>query len=394
MIEPTNTSELDPIRALLQEQKPKKAELELKSILKQQPNNIQSLRLLAVAYKNQTKVDKYLKALKKTYEVSRDISDFELFVYELQKNKAFDNAAKLKSQALESDEYKEKLINLLRNKNVIALNNHNFYLSYKLHDVKLRLRKLADSLGDLSKKEASQLQWFIENLFNHKAYKTILNSFLHRPSYLVYPGISQSPFPSTEGLIKGGNISEFLSSIRNEVLSIMENHQAEPYVKVSSEVSKDMGQLKGSMQWSSITIYEGGKLKNKDGERLFNLLEEQFNLANCAPMSPEVVISVLKPKAKIPPHYGLSNIKQTLHIPISIPEGDVKIKVCGMEKSWNEAEPLVFDDSFLHEAWNNTNESRVVLIADIWHPDLTENERVFLTKAMPLIDQWHKETAL
>ena len=45
-----------------------------------------------------------------------------------------------------------------------------------------------------------------------------------------------------------------------------------------------------------------------------------------------------------------------------------------------EGEPFVFDDSFEHEAWNkDDNHSRIVLIFDIWHPDLTPKEVKFLT---------------
>lgn len=40
---------------------------------------------------------------------------------------------------------------------------------------------------------------------------------------------------------------------------------------------------------------------------------------------------------------------------------------------------MVFDDSFQHEAWNdNAEQPRLVLIFDIWHPDLTPSEVKFL----------------
>ena len=39
----------------------------------------------------------------------------------------------------------------------------------------------------------------------------------------------------------------------------------------------------------------------------------------------------------------------------------------------------VFDDSFLHEAWHNGTETRVILIADFWHKDLSDLEVKFLS---------------
>lgn len=42
----------------------------------------------------------------------------------------------------------------------------------------------------------------------------------------------------------------------------------------------------------------------------------------------------------------------------------------------------MFDDSFLHEAWHDGKETRVILIADFWHPDLTNVEIKFLSFLM------------
>lgn len=44
-----------------------------------------------------------------------------------------------------------------------------------------------------------------------------------------------------------------------------------------------------------------------------------------------------------------------------------------------EGECVVFDDSFEHEAWNNSEEERrICLIVDLWHPDLTKQEITLL----------------
>jgi len=41
-------------------------------------------------------------------------------------------------------------------------------------------------------------------------------------------------------------------------------------------------------------------------------------------------------------------------------------------------EAFVWDHSYEHEAWHEGPETRVVLIVDIWHPDLTDAEVKFL----------------
>lgn len=47
-------------------------------------------------------------------------------------------------------------------------------------------------------------------------------------------------------------------------------------------------------------------------------------------------------------------------------------------RTWREGEIIIFDDSFEHEVWHNGTESRIVLIVDVWHPELTDNERLTL----------------
>ena len=36
---------------------------------------------------------------------------------------------------------------------------------------------------------------------------------------------------------------------------------------------------------------------------------------------------------------------------------------------------MIFDDSIEHEAWNNSDELRVVLLFDVWNPQLTQQDR-------------------
>jgi aspartyl/asparaginyl beta-hydroxylase (cupin superfamily) len=48
-------------------------------------------------------------------------------------------------------------------------------------------------------------------------------------------------------------------------------------------------------------------------------------------------------------------------------------------------EAWAFDDSINHEAWNNSADDRIVLIFDVWHPDLTEQERRDITSLLETV---------
>jgi aspartate beta-hydroxylase len=55
---------------------------------------------------------------------------------------------------------------------------------------------------------------------------------------------------------------------------------------------------------------------------------------------------------------------------------------------------VTFDDTFLHEAWNRTDERRVVLILDTWHPDLTEAECSALRDLVVEIGEFNTEAGI
>ena len=87
------------------------------------------------------------------------------------------------------------------------------------------------------------------------------------------------------------------------------------------------------------------------------------------------MFSVLRPHTRIPAHYGAVNGRVIAHLPLIVPENCGALRVGDQQRSWTEGELLMFDDSFEHEAWNDSDETRVVLIFDSWNPAITPAER-------------------
>ena len=86
------------------------------------------------------------------------------------------------------------------------------------------------------------------------------------------------------------------------------------------------------------------------------------------------ICNLLAPKTRIPPHTGVANTRLVCHLPLIVPAG------CGFRcgatsVQWTEGEAFVFDDTIEHEAWNDSDQLRVVLIFDLWPPALREAER-------------------
>lgn len=63
-------------------------------------------------------------------------------------------------------------------------------------------------------------------------------------------------------------------------------------------------------------------------------------------------------------------------MPLVSVEGS-RLRVGDDVKYFNEGEPVIFDDSFNHESWHDGDKTRINLILDFWHPDLTDSEVKF-----------------
>ena len=86
--------------------------------------------------------------------------------------------------------------------------------------------------------------------------------------------------------------------------------------------------------------------------------------------------SAVNPHTHIVTHHGPTNKKLRLHFPITGLAG-TRLRVCDDTQGFEEAKAKVFDDSFDHEAWHDGETTRINLIVDFWHPDLTDDEVKF-----------------
>src|ERR1700688_1948810 len=90
------------------------------------------------------------------------------------------------------------------------------------------------------------------------------------------------------------------------------------------------------------------------------------------------LFSALGPHSHIAPHFGYTNAKLRCQLPLRVP-ADCRLKVGDQELEQREGRCIVFDDSFLHSAWNDSDEARFVLVFDFFHPDLTAPEIAYLS---------------
>ncbi len=208
-----------------------------------------------------------------------------------------------------------------------------------------------------------------------------------KPSYHVFPDLEPITFYNNEQFSWVKLLEENADEIKNELNQLyLNNVEIKPYVSGSSTTGNTgLDVLVDSLDWSSIHLIQAGNYKNDilDKCPITHSILKQLPMPVLAGNGPEVFLSVLKPGTEIKPHYGLSNIKLTVHLGLEIPD-NCAIKVGNDIQSWSNGKVTVFDDSFEHSAWNRSDEERKVLIIEVWNPYLSPLEIQGIQKIMEL----------
>ncbi len=142
------------------------------------------------------------------------------------------------------------------------------------------------------------------------------------------------------------------------------------------------GELNHSKRWSSLFLWKDGARQPAAAKLCpkTTALMERLPLADLPGYAPTVMFSALDPHTRIPPHTGSTNVRLLCHLPLILP-GPAGFRVGNETRAWKMGEAWVFDDTIEHEAWNDADELRVILIIDIWNP-LLEPEEQELVKAL------------
>lgn len=81
--------------------------------------------------------------------------------------------------------------------------------------------------------------------------------------------------------------------------------------------------------------------------------------------------SRMAPGTHIAPHSGWAENEYRLHLGLVVPTG-CRLRVAADTRSWQEGKCLIFDDTALHEAWNDSSAMRGNLMVDFLRPGMTE----------------------
>ncbi len=213
--------------------------------------------------------------------------------------------------------------------------------------------------------------------------------YYQRPRRYYFPGLPQRQFYEREEFPWAEALESATDDIRDELRNVMSvSSRFKPYLESDGEHLNPRGTyLVNNDDWGAFYLWHYGELK-AEAEALcpkaVTALEaaQQPQITGQAPIA---LFSRLRPRTRIPPHHGMINTRLICHLPLIVPEDCGALRVGSEQRPWVEGEMLIFDDSMEHEAWNDSDEERVVLLFEIWRPELTEEERVLVASVLTAV---------
>jgi aspartyl/asparaginyl beta-hydroxylase (cupin superfamily) len=217
--------------------------------------------------------------------------------------------------------------------------------------------------------------------------------FTPEPTFMLFPYLrnyeyfDRTVFPWLAGL------EAATGAIRDELLGVLQEDEKgiQPYIAFGEGLPlRQWRELNNSRRWSAYFLWNQGR-------------REEANLARCPKTAaalaalpqvdiksrgPTAFFSILDAHTHIPPHTGVTNTRLTVHLPLIVPPG-CRFRVGGETREWAEGTAWVFDDTIEHEAWNDSDAPRAILIFDVWNPELTALEQDLVRETLGALSEFY-----
>ena len=215
--------------------------------------------------------------------------------------------------------------------------------------------------------------------------------YQQQPTVLYYPYLAQRQFFERDEFDWAPAIEAATPDIREELLALVnEGADFRPYVEDDpNRPKRDFHGLNESRDWTALYLWRDGQPVEENAKRCPKTMAalEKVPLSRIGSRTPAVLFSRLEPGAHIPPHTGMLNCRLICHLPLIVPPG-CWLRVGNEVREWEEGKLLIFDDSMEHEAKNPSGEVRIILLFDIWKPELAEEERAGVSAIFDAIDRF------
>jgi aspartyl/asparaginyl beta-hydroxylase (cupin superfamily)/thioredoxin-like negative regulator of GroEL len=215
--------------------------------------------------------------------------------------------------------------------------------------------------------------------------------FLQQPHQYYFPELPQIQYYDRAMFPWLAAIEAATGDILAELESVLKMAgDFEPYVQEDpNRPRRTDDRMTNNQDWTAFYLWRDGKIVEDHAARCPKTMRalEQAPLCTIPGRTPSVLFSQLRAGARIPPHTGYMNARLICHLPLIVP-GLCGFRVGNDTRAWEKGKAFVFDDTIEHEAWNNSDKTRIILLFEIWRPELSADERGLVSTLIEAVDAY------
>ena len=212
--------------------------------------------------------------------------------------------------------------------------------------------------------------------------------YLQQPTVFYFPGLPQRRFYDPEDFPWLTPMLALLPQMQHELAEVLagEGGGFTPYVQRTQHRPAPNNPLLDSQAWGAFHFWRDGTEVAANAARCPATMAalRHAPLPQIPGRSPNAHWSRLLPGAQIAPHCGMLNTRLICHIPI-LTAPACSLRVGSETREWRDGVPLIFDDSIEHEARNAGAQERVVLLFEVWRPELEADDRAAISQIFQVI---------
>jgi aspartate beta-hydroxylase len=253
---------------------------------------------------------------------------------------------------------------------------------------------LNERLQELRERHAGEEQDRFEHCID--AFLGKRRIFTPQPTFLNFPQLPAREFYPRVEFPWLERLEGASAEVREEFERVFTEDGAslEPYIAYPQGVPLDQwAELNHSRRWSVFYLWRDGKPIEEHLRRCPRTAQllASLPLLDIPGYAPTAFFSILDARSHIPAHTGVSNTRVIVHMPLIVPPA-CRFRVGSTTREWRPGEAWVFDDSIEHEAWNDSDAPRAILILDVWNPYLTAAERELVSATVTGIARYYGDS--
>ncbi len=241
-------------------------------------------------------------------------------------------------------------------------------------------------INDLSGKQAARFAESLELFSGRRPYHP------QQPTFYAYPELPPLAFYARADFPWADALEDVWQDIAAEMQAAMaQREEFIPYITRAAGSPLDQwAELNNSDRWGAYYLWRLGERIDAHADACPVTMQAlaQAPQPHVIGNAPNAFFSHLKPRTRIPAHTGMTNTRLVVHLPLVVPQG-CQFRVGNHTRAWQEGKAWMFDDTVEHEAMNDSDRSRIILLFDIWNPLIGEAEQRLISEAIRAHQDFH-----